>query len=126
MWKSSSQTRKQRKYRFNAPLHARHKMLAAHLSKELRKEMGFRSIPLRKGDEVAVMTGEYKKMKGTITRVDMKVLKVYVNSVKRKKVSGQEIEVPVDPSNLKITKLIMDDSKRKKTTQRKKSVRGSS
>src|SRR3989344_7349405 len=96
MWKSSSQTRKQRKYRFNAPLHARHKMLAAHLSKELRKEMGFRSIPLRKGDEVAVMTGEYKKMKGTITRVDMKMLKVYVNSVKRKKVSGQEIEVPVD------------------------------
>ena len=126
MWKSSSQTRKQRKYRFNAPLHARHKMLAAHLSKELRKEMGFRSIPLRKGDEVAVMTGEYKKMKGTITRVDMKMLKIYVDSVKKKKVSGQEVEMAIDPSNLKITKLIMDDSKRKKTTQRKKSVRGSS
>ncbi len=120
MWKSSSQTRKQRKYRFNAPLHARHTMLSAHLSKELRKEMGFRAIPVRKGDEVAVTTGEHKKMKGTVTRVDMKALKVYVDSVKKRKVSGQEVEIPIDPSNLKITKLMMDDPKRKKVAQRKK------
>ena len=70
MWKSSSQTRKQRKYRFNAPLHARHKMLAAHLSKELRKEMGFRSIPLRKGDEVAVKLSQKAKEGSLLYKVE--------------------------------------------------------
>src|SRR3989344_2783300 len=111
MWKSSSQTRKQRKYRFNAPLHARHKMLSAHLSKELRKDVGFRSMPLRKGDEVSVMVGEHKKMKGTITRVDMKALKGYVDSIKKRKLSGQEVEIPLDPSTLKIMKFNSDDAK---------------
>lgn len=120
-WKSSAQTRKQRKYRFNAPLHARRKMLSAHLSKELRKEYDFRSISVRKGDEVAVMTGEHRKKKGAIMKVDMKRLKVYVEGVKRRKISGQEIEVPFDPSNLKITKLNLDDSRRKKMIERKRS-----
>ncbi|MBI2580003.1 MAG: 50S ribosomal protein L24 [Candidatus Aenigmarchaeota archaeon] len=119
-WKSSSQTRKQRKYRHNAPLHARRKLLAAHLSRELRKEYGFRSIPLRKGDDVAVMTGEFRKMKGAVMRVDMKRLKIYVEGVKRRKISGQEVEVPFEPSNLKITKLNLDDKNRKKIVERKR------
>ncbi|MBI2172674.1 MAG: 50S ribosomal protein L24 [Candidatus Aenigmarchaeota archaeon] len=119
-WKSSVQRRKQRKYRYNAPLHARHKMLSAHLSRELRKDFGFRSMALRKGDEVTVMNGENRKMKGSVTRVDMKSLKVYVDGIKKRKVSGQEVEIPIDPSNLKITKLNLEDPKRKKIAERKK------
>ncbi|MDI6720863.1 MAG: 50S ribosomal protein L24 [Candidatus Aenigmarchaeota archaeon] len=122
-WKSSAQTRKQRKYRYNAPLHARHRMLSAHLSKELRKEMGFRSLPLRKGDEVAVMKGEFKKSRGKVLRADLKELRVYIEGIKRKKVSGQEVDVPLDPSNLKITKLNLDDSRRKKAVERKKQAK---
>ncbi len=119
-WKSSIQRRKQRKYRYNAPLHARHAMLSAHLSKELRKELGFRSMPLRKGDEVTIMNGENRKMKGSIMRVDMKNLKVYVEGIKKRKVSGQEVEIPLEPSNLKITRLNLEDPKRKKIVERKK------
>ncbi|MCX6748284.1 MAG: 60S ribosomal protein L26, partial [Candidatus Pacearchaeota archaeon] len=43
-WLGSSQARKQRKYRANAPLHLRHKLMNANLSKDLRKKLGKRSI----------------------------------------------------------------------------------
>ena len=57
-WKSSKQPRKQRKYRAEAPLHVKHKLVSANLSKELRKKYGRRSFPLRKGDTVLVKREE--------------------------------------------------------------------
>ncbi|MBI4018195.1 MAG: 50S ribosomal protein L24 [Candidatus Aenigmarchaeota archaeon] len=119
-WLSSSQPRKQRKYRYNAPLHLRHKLLAAHLSRELRKEYGRRALPVRKDDEVAVITGARSGAKGKVTRVDMGSSKIYVDNVKRKKVSGQEVQLPIDPSNVVITKLALEDKERKNILERKK------
>jgi len=118
-WKSSKQPRKQRKYRAKAPLHARQKMMRAHLSKQLRKEYGKRSSGIRKGDEVIVMRGKYRRISGKIAEVDMKKLKVYVDSAKAKKVSGQEVQAAIDPSNIIITKLNLDDKKRIKSIKRK-------
>lgn len=46
-WKSSKKVRKQRKYRFNSPLHIKHEMLASHLSKELRKKYSKRGSALK-------------------------------------------------------------------------------
>ena len=112
-WVGSSQPRKQRKYRYNAPLHLRHAMMATHLDKALRKETGRRSMSVRKGDEVVIMRGEFRKHSGKIVRVDMKTLKVYVEGAKRKKASGKEVDIPIDTSNLVITKLYRDDKKRK-------------
>lgn len=117
-WVGSVQPRKQRKYRHNAPLHLRHGMLAAHLHKSLRKEFGTRAMPVRKGDEVEIMRGEFKGRRGAVSHVDTKKLKVYIENIKRKKVSGQEMQVPVDPSNLMITKLEMEDKERKKIFSR--------
>jgi large subunit ribosomal protein L24 len=118
-WKSSKQPRKQRKYRIKAPLHARQKMIRAHLSKQLRKEYGKRSFGLRKGDEVIVTRGKHKKTAGKVTEVDMKSLKIFIDNVKTKKVSGQEIQVGIDPSNVMITKISLDDKKRIKALKRK-------
>jgi len=118
-WKSSKQPRKQRKYRAKAPMHARQKMMKSHLNKQLRKEYGKRSMGIRKGDEVIVMRGRHKKIAGKITEVDMKNLKVYVDNAKIKKVSGQEVQVAIDPSNIMITKMSLDDKKRIKALKRK-------
>ena len=118
-WNASTQVRKQRKYRYNAPMHIRRKLVSVHLDKYLRKEYKKRSLPARKGDEVVIMTGKFDGVRGKITRVDMKALKVYVDSAKVKKVSGQEVEVPIDPSNVMVTKLNFDDKKRRKFLQRK-------
>ena len=118
-WVSSKQPRKQRKYRYNAPNHVRHKLLSAHLSKELRKQFNKRSIPLRKGDEVEVMVGTFKKTKGLVERVDMKNLKVYIEGVKVKKVDGSQVSKSINPSNLKITKLNLSDKMRARVFERK-------
>ena len=118
-WVKSRQKRKQRKYRHNAPLHLRQKLVSAHVEKALKKSYGKRSLPVRKGDEVMVLRGEFRKKKGNVTRVDLKKLKIYIENVKKKKVSGQETEVAMDPSNVMITKLNLDDRMRKKSLQRR-------
>jgi len=119
-WISSKQPRKQRKYRYNAPLHIRQKLVSDHLSKELRKELGIRSLPVRKGDKVKIMRGQFKGKEGKVTKVDLKKLKIYIDVAKRKKVSGQEVQVPVDPSNVMIIELNKEDKKRLKKIERKK------
>jgi large subunit ribosomal protein L24 len=110
----SKKPSKQRKALYQAPLHKKHKMLAAHLSKELRKQWKKRSLPVRKGDEVKVMRGKFKGTTGKISKVDLKGLKVYVENVRRKRVSGEEIHIPLHPSNLLIINPVMEDPKRRK------------
>ena len=113
-WKSSKQPRKQRKYVYNAPLHVRRKFVSAHLSEELRKKYGRRSFPVRKGDEVEVMRGEFKGKRGKVSKVDLKKLKVYIEGITRKKVDGTEVQVPFNASNLKIIDLNLEDKERVK------------
>lgn len=117
-WKSSKQPRKQRKYVYHAPLHIRHKFLSAHLSKELREKYKRRSFPVRKGDEIEIMKGKFKKKTGKISRVDLNKIKVYIDGITRKKVDGSEVQVPIHPSNLKIINLNLEDAKRLKSLNR--------
>ena len=119
-WLSSSQVRKQRKYRYNAPLHLRHKFLSAHLSKELRKKYGKRSIPIRTGDEVLIMRGNFAKKKGKVLSIDLKRNRVTVDGINRKKSDGTKVNVYFDTSNLLIQDLNLDDRKRIKALNRGK------
>jgi len=115
----SKKPRKQRKLIYNSPLHKRHKFLSAHLSKDLIQKWKRRSLSLRKGDEVKVMRGEYKRTIGKISEIDLKRLKVYIENVKRKKSSGEEVHVPVSSSNLLLLNPVMDDKERLKIISRK-------
>jgi len=117
----SKKARKQRKFLYNAPLHLRRKMISAHLSKELREQYKRRSLPLRKGDEVKVMRGEFKGTVGKVVKVDTKKYKVYIDNVKKKRSVGTEYLVPISPSNLMIIKLNLDDKYRLKMLERGKS-----
>ena len=118
-WVSSKQPRKQRKYRAHAPLHRRQAMASAHLDKALRKEMKKRSAQVRVGDEVVIMCGTFRKKGGKVSVVDLKKLKIQIEGVKTKKISGQEVPVFIDPSNVMITKLNTDDKFRIKIGKKK-------
>jgi large subunit ribosomal protein L24 len=111
-WVASKQPRKQRKYRYYAPLHVRQRLVSANLDKKLREQYKRRALPLRSGDEILIMRGEFKKQGGKVKTVDLKKVKLTVEGIKIKKVSGQEVDVYIDPSNVKITKLNLDDKKR--------------
>lgn len=119
-WKASKQPRKQRKFRANAPLHKKHKFLSAQLSKELRKKHGKRNIPVRKGDEVLVMRGSFRKKKAKVASVDIKKTRVVLESVQRARKDGTKVNVYFHPSNLQILTLNLDDKKRIEVLNRNK------
>lgn len=118
-WRKSKQPRKQRKYRYNAPLHIKQTFMKAHLSKELRKKYNRRSLGLKKGDKVKIMRGQFKKKIGKVDRVDLKKSYVYVTGIEVIKKDGTKTFYPLKPSNLMITELNLDDKKRQKILERK-------
>jgi len=118
-WIRSKQPRKQRKYRYNAPLHIKSKFSSAHLSKELKKKYGKRSVEVRKEDKVKIMRGQFKGKSGKIERVDIKKSKVYITGIEVIKKDGTKILYPIHPSNLLIEELNLTDKKRAKSLERK-------
>jgi len=117
-WQASKQPRKQRKYLANAPLHLKKKILSVNLSKELRKKYKTRNIPVRKGDVVRIMRGRYKKKQGKIIEVKTKVSKVIVEGIQVKKRDGSKINIKLQPSNLQIIELNLEDKKRQEKVEK--------
>ncbi len=111
-WNRSIQPRKQRKYRYNAPLHIKKKLVSSHLSKELIKKYNKRSITLITGDKVEILRGNFKGKTGTVEKVDRKDLKAYITGIETAKKDGSKTKYPIDPSNLIITELKLEDKKR--------------
>ncbi len=101
----SRQPRKQRKALYNAVLHVRQKLVAAHLSKDLRKSKKKRSMPVKKGDTVKVMRGKFKGRVGKVARVELNNTKIFIEGILVKKQAGKEVMAPIEPSNILITEL---------------------
>ena len=111
-WKESKQPRKQRKYLHNLPLHLKQKLMASTLDKDLRKKFGIRNIEVRKGDEVYIMRGKFKKRIGKIVNVDLKNTRIAVENIQNTKRDGNKVNVWFHPSNVKIKVLNTDDKMR--------------
>ncbi|MFH0868472.1 MAG: 50S ribosomal protein L24 [Candidatus Woesearchaeota archaeon] len=118
-WVKSKQPRKQRKYRYNAPLHIKQKFVSSHLSKELRNKHNKRNMNLRKGDVVKIARGQFRNKTGKIEEVDLKKTLVYVSGIEITKRDGTKTRYPIHPSNLIITEMNIDDKKRNKILVRK-------
>lgn len=118
-WKKSIQPRKQRKYRYNSPLHIKQKFVRSHLSKELHKKYKKRSMNLRKGDMVKVTRGQFKNKSGKVDEVSLKKTSVYISGIEIVKRDGTKARYPLHPSNLIITELNVDDKMRSKIIERK-------
>lgn len=118
-WKSSRKQSKQRKFRLNAPLHVKQKFVNTHLSKELRKKYSKRSIGIRKGDKIKVMHGQFKKHEGKVEMIDLKKTRVFVNGVEVTKKDGTKKMIALNPSNLMVVELNLDDKFRQKSLERK-------
>ncbi|EHP87737.1 ribosomal protein L24 [Methanotorris formicicus Mc-S-70] len=108
----SKQPRKQRKALFNAPLHLRNKIMSAMLSKELKEKFGKNTLPIRKGDVVKIMRGDFKGHQGEVVKVDYDRYRIYVEGAANYKQDGKESPYPIHPSNVMIVKLYDGDEKR--------------
>lgn len=118
----SKKARKQRKAFYNAPLHIRRKNISSHLSEELQKEYGLRSLQVRKGDTVRVMRGDEDILgvEGRVAAVITKTGRVSVEGITAAKADGTQTGRPVHASKVMITKLDLSDPKRKERLARAK------
>ena len=108
----SIQQGKQRKALYTAPLHIRRKIMSANLSKDLRADIGKRSLPIRVGDKVQVVRGDFKGHEGKVESIDAKRYKVTVEGVTLSKPDGNAVLLPIHPSNLMIIEADLKDERR--------------
>jgi len=108
----SSQPRKQRKARYNAPPHVSTKYLNAPLSEDLAEQYKKKTLRVVKGDTVRVTRGDFAGEEGLVDAVDTKNSKVVVHGVFSTKADGTEVPRAVSASNLQLTKLNLADKRR--------------
>lgn len=119
-WKASKRPGKQRKYSANAPLHIKRKLMSVNLSKELRQKYKRRNVPVRKGDMVKIKRGKFRGKQGKILEVKSKKQKVSVEGIQVKKMDGSKANVNLQPSNLQIIELYLEDKKRLNIKEKEK------
>jgi large subunit ribosomal protein L24 len=111
----SGQRRKQREYRFTAPMHVRQKFTHSHISKDLAKKLGIKkqATQIHKGDTVKVMVGSSKGKTGKVNEVEMRRGVVMIDGISRKNSKGKELPIPIRASNVYITDMDLTDKLRK-------------
>ncbi len=97
---------------YKATFKVRSGQVGAPLSDELRERYGRRSVRVVKGDNVSVMRGVYKDIQGKIARVMVSTGRVAIEGIKKEKGKGDKIDILIHASNLVVTSLNTDDSKR--------------
>jgi large subunit ribosomal protein L24 len=118
----SSKARTQRKAQANANIHTKRRMLSAHLSEDLRKQYGFRSARVCKGDTVKVLRGEdgVRGVEAKVIGVMTDTGRVTIEGVTINKADGTAVARPIHSSNLMLTKLNLEDAWRKDALAKKK------
>ena len=96
------------------------KQLGCHISKELQKKYGRRSIRLVEGDTIRVLRGEFRGVTGKITKVSISKNGVSIEGVKKEKLKGGNLDVFIHPSNLIVTDLNTEDKWRQNKLEGKK------
>jgi len=107
----STQPRKQRKARYDAPLHKRQQYMGASIAKDLREKYG-RTANVIVGDTVEVVRGDHAGTSGKVEVVSLKDGTIVIEGVTVTKVDGTEVARPIFPSNVVITKLELKDDRR--------------
>lgn len=121
---ASRQPRRQRRALHEAPLHVRRRMLTAKLAPELRRRLGVKRLPVRRGDTVMIMRGDFRGVTGKVVRVDLKRVRIYVEGATRVNSRGQTVYYPIHPSKVMITEVDMSDKRRQEAVERRKTAKG--
>jgi len=116
----SSHPRKQRYILYNAPLHRRHALFNARLSKELAEKLGVKRLPVRVGDVVRILRGDWAGHEGKVVKVDYKRIRIFVEGVTIKKADGTPVYYPIHPSKVMIVKADVSDKVRRKIIERRR------
>ena len=103
----------------NAPNHIKRKFISAPLSPSLRAEHGTRSMRVVVDDTVSITKGDRKLSEGRVLRVNVDNKKIYIEGVTRTRQDGSTVQIPIRAENVIITRLNLNDPKRRELLERK-------
>jgi large subunit ribosomal protein L24 len=106
--------RQQRKAMFTADLFERHRKMAVPLSRELRRRYSRRSLPIRKGDTVRVLSGSYAGREERVAKINLQKYSVTLDNVTGKTADAKLKPLAIRPSHLILTKLNLADAWRRR------------
>ncbi len=107
----STRPRIQRKRLYESAIDRRHRLLGAHVDPDLAAKSKLRlprALPIREGDVVRIMRGNFRGKEGKIVSVDSRRGTAVVEGITIEKTDEKKVPRPVHASNLMIIK--MDDT----------------
>ncbi len=107
---------KVRKRMYTDPQHRQRKRLTARLVESLQDKHGKKRVPIRKGDSVLIVRGDFSDIEGKVDSVDYKASRLTIEGVDREKADGTRVLMKIPPSSVMITKL-QSDKRRRLTTE---------
>ena len=107
--------------RDNGTGRARTHSLNAHLSEDLVKEYGVRSVRVRTGDVVKVLRGSYRGVEGKVIKVYLEEGRIAVEGLTRQNSRGENSPVRIHASKVLVTRLNLDDKVRREALEAIKS-----
>lgn len=99
--------------------HRRIKQLSAPLARNLRQRFGVRSLVVRKGDTVKVVSGGHKGKSGKVARLGVKRGLIYIEGITESTAKGKAKMVGIHVSNVTVTKLDLSDKYRRSALERR-------
>ncbi|HTT34600.1 MAG TPA: 50S ribosomal protein L24 [Thermoplasmata archaeon] len=110
----SALPRRQRRRAFTAHTAERRRRMAVLLSRELRQRYGRRSLPVRKGDTVRILSGSYAGREERVAKVDRRGYAVTLDNVTGKAADAKLKPLPIRLSHLVLIRLNLADGWRRR------------
>lgn len=111
----SSSPRRQRRALYNASSFERRLRMTVPLSRDLRKRFGRRSVPVRKGDTVRVLSGSFVGREERVAKVNRRDYSVTLDNVTLKTAEEKLKPLALRTSHLVLTRLNLADAWRRRT-----------
>ena len=115
MRSSPRSPRRQRKALFTASPPERRRRMTVLLSRELRARFHLRSVPVRKGDTVRVLSGSFVGREERVAKVDRRDYAVTLDNVTLKAADEKLKPLALRPAHLVITRLNLSDPWRRRS-----------
>ncbi|MFX1285085.1 MAG: 50S ribosomal protein L24 [Promethearchaeota archaeon] len=110
---------KQRRQIYTANSFQRSKLMSARLSKELQAKYRVKKAPVRRGDVVYIITGDFVGTEGKVLRLNTKNQRLEIDGISREKADKSKIIYPISTSNVIIRRFGKVDQSRKKILERR-------
>jgi ribosomal protein uL24 len=106
--------RRQRKALYTASTFQRRRRMTVPLSRDLRRRFAARSLPVRKGDTVRVLSGSFEGREERVAKVERRTYSVILDNVTVKTGEDKLKPLPIRTSHLVLTRLNLSDAWRRR------------